>query len=264
MQNTSKLYRDIMAGDHWFETRLCIGDTGSLIDHEGNRITFGKLISRTRIRAVTSDPDSGYDDRMLVSVTTTHPLFSGTPSVGNTCSGEIDVQMLKPAGAIPKRAKLSLFVRATDGTRYSEWIPKGVYFVDSRSETPFGDDTILELHGYDAILKAEADYPELSSLTWPAKDIDVLGEIAGKLGISLDSRVSSIVKKGYEIQYPTGYSCREVLGFIGAMYAGNWSITDSGALMLIPLFGLPNEGGVLVVSASDRRAITFGGDRILV
>lgn len=32
MQNVSQEYRDIVAGNHWFENRLCIGDTGKLID----------------------------------------------------------------------------------------------------------------------------------------------------------------------------------------------------------------------------------------
>lgn len=36
----------------------------------------------------------------------------------------------------------------------------------------------LKIHGYDAILFAEQDYPADSKLTWPAKDIDVVREIA--------------------------------------------------------------------------------------
>lgn len=237
MQNVSKLYQDIVAGDHWFETKLCIGG---------------------------ATPENGYGEDMLVSMSVKKPLFSGAPTVGNTCAGEIDVSIIKPYGEIPKRALIAPYVRATDGSRYSEWIPKGKFYIDKRSETALGNDTLLNLHGYDGMLLAEADYPPESKMDWPAKDIDVVKEIADDMGVGIDSRVNQIVSNGYEVQYPAGYSEREVLGYIGAMYAGNWCMNDFGELMLIPLAGLPKETRYLIVGGADYRAITFGGDRILV
>lgn len=260
MQNTSKLYQDIIAGDHWFETRLCIGDTGVLIEKSGDAITFGGV----RILVAASGPDAGYGENMLVSMSAKKPLFSGTPTVGNTCAGEIEVSIVKPHGEIPKRALLAPYVRATDGSRVSEWIPKGKYYIDKRSESEFGNDALLTLHGYDGMLFAEADYPSESQLDWPAKDIKVVEEIASDIGVGIDSRVYEIVKNGYAVQYPAGYSEREVLGYIGSMYAGNWCMNDSGELMLIPLAGLPKETRYLIVGGGDSRAITFGGVRIFV
>jgi hypothetical protein len=55
---------------------------------------------------------------------------------------------------------------------------------------------------------------------------------------------------------------REVLGFIAAMYGGNWVITKEGKLSLITLAGLPEETNYLVTNFGN--PITFGGDRILV
>ena len=69
---------------------------------------------------------------------------------------------------------------------------------------------------------------------------------------------------GYEIPSPAGYSCREVIGYIGAMYTGSWAMTATGELMLVTLTGLPKETNYLIVGGSDNRAITFGGVRILV
>lgn len=260
MQNTSKLYQDIVAGNHWFETRLCIGDTGVLIEKSGAAITFGGV----RILVAASGPDAGYGENMLVSMTTKKPLFSGTPTVGNTCAGEIDVSILKPYGAIPKRALIAPFVRATDGARFSEWIPKGKYYIDKRSESEIGNDSLMALHGYDGMMLAEADYPPETNLDWPARDIQVVEEIAADMGVGIDSRVYKIIKNGYEVQYPAGYSEREILGYIGAMYAGNWCMNDFGELMLIPVAGIPKETRYLIVGGTDSRAITFGGDRILV
>ena len=55
---------------------------------------------------------------------------------------------------------------------------------------------------------------------------------------------------------------REGSDYIGSMYAGNWVMSDTGELLMIPLWTLPEETRLLV--AADRRAITFGGVRIRV
>lgn len=260
MQNTSKLYQDIISGYHWFETRLCIGETGVLIEKSGDAITFGGV----RILVTASGPDAGYGEDMLVSMSARKPLFSGTPTVGNTCAGEIDISIVKPAGTIKKRALLAPYVRAVNQTSSSEWLPKGKYYIDRRSESEFGSSTLFTLHGYDKMLFADADYPAESNLDWPATDIQVVEEIAADMGVGIDSRVYRIMLNAYEVQYPAGYSEREVLGYIGAMYAGNWYMNDFGELMLIQIAGLPKETRYLIVGGTDKRPITFGGDRILV
>ena len=119
----------------------------------------------------------------------------------------------------------------------------------------------IKLHGYDDMLKAEQDYPA-STLAWPARDIDVVREIAAFIGVSIDPRTIPIINRGYTIQYPTGYSCRDVLGYIAAMYAGCFVMSDIGELRLITIYGIPRETRYLI----DRNgaAITFGGVKILV
>ena len=67
---------------------------------------------------------------------------------------------------------------------------------------------------------------------------------------------------GYPVQYPAEYSCREVLGFIAAMYAGCFVISDLGELRLVALNSIPPETRRLITK--DGFAITFGGVRILV
>lgn len=236
MQNVSELYNSIVAAAGYkVETKLCIN-----IDN----------------------PAYGYDESFLMSVSVKGQLFSGSPSVGGTCARDINVEMISPLVDIPKRAKLAPYVRVTDGTRTSEWIPKGKYYVDSRSLYAIGGEQIVVLHGYDAMLFAESDYPPETEIGWPAMDIDVVREIAKHIGAGIDERVFEIITKKYEIQYPSGYSCREVLGFIGGMYAGNWCITDCGKLMLVQLASLPKETSYLVDNSGN--PITFGGVRILV
>ena len=241
MQTVSALYNTIIAQtNHWFETRV-------------------------RINGVY------YGETQLMSVTATNRIFaSEQPTVGGCLSGELEVKMLAPTVAIPRMAEVRPYVRVTDGTQTSEWISQGVFYIDTR-ETTHNDNglDILKIHCYDAMLKAEADYPSTST-SFPKSDINVVKEIAKTMGLQssitatsgIDSRTLTLMNKNYQIGLPVGYSMREVLGNIAAMYAGNWIMNYEGKLRLITLTELPSETNYLVNNAYE--AITFGGDRILV
>lgn len=259
MQEISELYKKIISGNHRVEVSLVIGEKGRLITELNQTITFGGvaiLVSR-------SGADSGYTETNLFSVKTTNGLFTNnTINIGNAISGEITVEMLKPKGDIPRMAQLVLYVRVTNGTETSEWIQKGIYYIDTRSTSQNCDDIeIITLHGYDAMLYADAYYDD-SQIEWNAKDVEVVKEIASKIGVEVDDRTLEIMTHGYEISYPAQYTYREVLGYIAAMYAGSFTISENGQLRLVSLYELPKETKYLIDSTGY--TITFGGDRILV
>lgn len=258
MIQTSNLYKEILSGDYWVETRVSIGETGRLIDNSGDTILFGGI----GILVDAGGADGGFSEEQLFSVETNNLVFSGnTPEVGSCVSGQLSLKMFKPLGEIVKQARIVPYVRITDGERYSEWIKKGVYYVDQRSESSLAGRTIINLSCYDAMMKAEQDYPD-STLEWPAKDIDVVWEIARIIGVGVDERTISLMTMQYDVQYPADYSMRETLGYIAAMYAGCFVISDEGDLQLITLYSIPTETRYLVTGQGE--AITFGGDRILV
>lgn len=265
MRQTSELYKELLDGYQAgtpgvkMETRLAIGETGRLITKQGDSITFGG----TSILVGATGADGGYDQTILISLGTESRVFGEeTPTVGCCVAGEIDIEMLKPVGEIPKQARLVPYVRLTDGTRCSEWIQKGVFYLDTRQKKEDGSSIEkLVIHGYDAMLKAEQDYPA-SKLSWPAKDISAVREIAEFLDVSVDSRTVALMTRGYRIQYPARYSCREVLGYIAAMYAGCFVMSDLGELRLVALNSIPSETRYLI--AEGGQPITFGGVRILV
>lgn len=75
---------------------------------------------------------------------------------------------------------------------------------------------------------------------WPQLASVVLSTIATEMGVSIDSATSTLISsQNFYVQYPgygeNGYTFREVLGYIGAMYAGNWIISDDNKLKLIQL-----------------------------
>lgn len=234
MQTTSQLYKDIVAGEHWFENRLMIDEGSILADQNGAILLFGDVA----IDLTPGCAEMEHREDTLVSISTNGSLVEKEPAVGGTCADEINVSVLDDGtSAIPKKAKLSPYVRATDGQRVSEWIPQGKYYIDQRGTSKIGDEPLLVLHGYSGILMLEADYPAESDLRWPATDIQVIKEICSTIGLAISSRTIAAINKGYTIQYPAGYSCRETLGYIGAMYGGNFTTNAVGALEFVPLVG---------------------------
>ena len=246
MYSVSNLYKSIVTlNPHWFETKV-----------EINGVSYG--------------------ENALMSVSTALRVFSQEqPTVGGCLAAELEVKMLAPSATIPRMAQVKPYVRVTDGTQTSEWVPQGIFYIDTREESHNDDELdILTLHCYDAMLKAEADFTG-STISFPAKDYRVVQLIAYAMGLQtssaasnhngIDERTKTLMNNGsgkYNIGLPVGYSMREVLGNIAAMYCGNWIINYDGQLRLVTLTELPDETYYLVDSSYD--PITFGGDRIIV
>lgn len=231
MQNTSQLYRQIIGQEgHFFESKLVID-------------------------GVT------YDKSVLVEMETSVAMFSGTPEIGKAVSGQISVKMLAPSVDIPTMAEMKPYVRAKTATQTSEWIQQGVFYIDTREMTKNeAGENVLSIHGFDAMLKAEQMYN--GRITGNSTDIQMVNEIAYQLGVTVDARTTAAMTRGYTIPFPSGYTYREILGFIAAMYVGCFIMSDVGELRLVSILELPPETNYLIDQTGD--AITFGGDRILV
>ena len=239
MQEVSNLYRQILAEtNHWFEVSLLIGDSG--------------------------DANDGYRESQLFKLQTNHRAFSkDTPTVGGAIAAEINIQMIDPYVDIPKAAKLRLFTRVTDGTQVSEWIKKGVFFVDTRETTKNSDNLdVLTIHGYDAMLKFDMLYPSDSVHDYPLLDTTMLAFVAQSAGVEVDERTYEAMGRNYTFPLMTGYTNREVLGIIAASYGGNFIISDEGKLLLIKLGALPQETNYLIDEQGN--SILIGDDRILI
>ena len=156
----------------------------------------------------------------------------------------------------------SLVLSNQRGELESEWIPQGVFYIDTR-EFSKADNRIdtLTIHAYDAMLMTEQEYPDTTH-PWPMYDDEVVDEIAQALGVGVDDRTWDVMTRLYRISAPLGYSMREVLGNIAAMYAANFIMNYDGELLLVTVNGIPPETNYLI--NEEAFAITFGGDRILV
>lgn len=168
------------------------------------------------------------------------------PNAGNCISAQLDVTLKGTSDTIPRMAKLEPYIDLTNGTTTTtDHLKKGVFYIDTRKlnsagSTVYDYDTLV-ISAYDAMMLTELSYYALDGDigTWPKTDISVVNEIAARIGVEVDSTVSSIMNKSYPVQYPgygeSGLTLRETLGTIGAMYAGNWIISDDGKLKLIQI-----------------------------
>lgn len=227
MQTVSALYQQIMSGEHYAERKINIAGTD-------------------------------YGEDTIVSLTTTGGLFAdGTLSVGSAVSREINLSLWNISTTIPKMAKLIPYYRISNGTQTSEWIQKGVYYIDTRSI----DSGLLTIHGYDDMLKAEQIWTPAQSLEFPMPMTQAANIIADIMGVEIDAR--TVLNSAYTVDYPANdYTLRDVLRFIAAAHGGNWIMSDAGELWLVGLNTLPPETNYLCDEDGDW--ITFGGDRILV
>lgn len=213
------------------------------------------------VRLVIAGVD--YSQSNIVSVRTSGGLFE-TVGIGNTNAREIDMEII-PLGAIPRQAKIEVFVRLVLGDAVSEWLPKGQFFFSSRQTDKISG--LLTVTGFDAMLKSERAFTEIltGAEDFPMDPDVAVALIAAAMGVEVDPR--TVLSKAFPVHYPVDsegdMTMREVLGRLAVANAGNWSITDAGKLLLVPLNSMPPQDvGYLVTETGQY--ITFGGYRIRV
>lgn len=208
-----------------------------------------------------------YDNTKIASASTRAAMLDSKLTIGNCIAKELHLVLRNISGmpTIPRMAQIRMQFRLNDGAQHSEWIPKGTYFIDTRDESYGG---VLTIDAFDPMLKAEQPFTQPGEQgQWPRADYTVINQIASRIGVTVDSRTTAIITKGYPVPYPGygegAYTCREMLGYIGSMYGGNWVITDENKLRLIILGDIPpGDTNLLVDQYGDY--ITIGGYRIIV
>lgn len=210
-----------------------------------------------------------YRENQLMDVSIKRELFGGNNvAIGSTCVASCTLTLISDtmtgrdlSDTIPRGARIEIWECINGNVQgqkvSSEWLCQGVFFIDSRDYTSWSGR--LQINGIDSMAFADADYPGDSD-QWPKTDMAVVQQIAGYMGVELDE--GTVLGNDYSIPIPASYTMREVLGYIAAMYAGNWIITKDGKLLLLKLNGLPEETNYLVTNYGS--PITFGGVRILV
>ena len=215
MNTTSELYNSIFSGIHSFEVKVSIGST-----------------------------DYGMD--VLTSMRSSRSAFgSGSPHLGLAPAGDLTLSLYVDSSSVPRMATIRPYVRAVNDTQQSEWIAKGVYYIDTREADTFSG--LLTLHAYDAMLKGEQAYPSTTHI-WPYSDLNVVTEIASFLGVTVDAQTSDLMTAGFMIPLPAQYTLRETLQYIAALYGGSFVLTDANTLRLVCLWNRKTEADLTLGS----------------
>ena len=172
--------------------------------------------------------------------------------IGNAATAKLTLKLY--ADSVPRAATIRRYVRLKNGSQATEWLPKGVFFTNRRSE----EDGQWTVEAFDAMRKAERVWTPDQSLTFPMTAPNAVAEIARIMQVQVDPRTQ--LDPSYTIDYPANdYTLRDELRFIAAAHAGNWVVTGEGKLLLVPLLSAPPETFYLVTEYGE--PITFGGDR---
>ena len=191
---------------------------------------------RHRMEVKLSAGGVDYGEDRIVSLEASGSLFAqDEPGIGGAAAREIDLTLyLNGPDTVPRMARLRPFCRAVRGEQTSEWLPKGVFYIDTRSSERIAGGTLLTIHGFDPMLMAEQVWTPDQSLEFPMPMPSAAAEMARLMGVELDPRTR--LHAGYLIDYPANdYTLRDILRFIAAAHGGNWIITDQGRLLLVPL-----------------------------
>lgn len=213
-----------------------------------------------------------YDESQIVSLSTSESLFAqDTVSIGGAVAREIDFAAFLE-DSVPKRAQIIHEVRLVLGDEVSEWLPKGVYYIDTRSRDPLTG--VTTVHGFDAMLMAEQEWIPPAKDKFPMNMKEAVELTAATLKLAIDPRTTFKTGDAYKVDYPVadadeseeqqakGLSIRQMWRWVAAAMGGNFIINDLGQLRLVPLNALPGNTGYLVTESG--RPIAFGKTRILV
>lgn len=282
MQNVSADYIRLQnSQEKWYETRLAIDGAGTY--GENKLFAIDSNIEMLHGNPEVGTAVAGEVNLKLIAPNATIPTMAklrpqtracGTAAKSSkvTMTGENlasshatyssgNITFDASSGASVSGENLSF---AVDTTEYieSEWLPQGVYYIDTREITANQDGLdVLTIHGFDAMLKAEQDYAS-NAVIGDNYDTAYIAAIASQMGVEVDPRTWDIMQGGHIITFPLGYSCREILGYIACLYIGSFVMTDEGKLRLVSLLTLPPETNLLIDDTGD--VLVFGNDSILI
>lgn len=149
-------------------------------------------------------------------------------TIGNAIPTKFELKLYTQS-IFPTNAEMKPYIRLID----TEWMPLGVFYVDSRKESEGG---IWEFVCYDKLM--QANQPWETELYLPASMFQVVEEICDVLEIQLAPDTSLM----FEVPLVTHeFTMRQVLGYIAGCQGANAKINRNGELAFIK----PRKGQVI-------------------
>jgi hypothetical protein len=132
---------------------------------------------------------------------------------------------IKTEDIFPSNAEIRPYIKLYGDGASSEWMPFGVFYIDSRKYI----NDVWEFVAYDKLMLA--NQPWETSLMLPNTMNNVMDEICTILDIEL---VPGLLIHSYDVPLTTQeFTIRQVIGYIAACHAANAKINKDGKLAFI-------------------------------
>ena len=157
------------------------------------------------------------------------------PCIGRCCTGMLTITIRQHENEIiPKAAPVQAYCRlkARVGSAVTEWVDQGRYWISKRSAS--GGLTTLTCR--DGMMFAGRTYLDKTRfIEWPVAMTEVFDEIVSLMGVEVDPRTRIKTGAAYAVAYPNDdVLMSEILAMIAAAHGGNFVMSASGKLRLIP------------------------------
>jgi len=160
-------------------------------------------------------------------------------TLGTVIPAKLNIK-IKTTSSIPTNAKIVPELRLNGPDGYTEWIPMGEFYIDSRQY----QNGIWTFSCVDKLITTEQPY--VSNLTYPVSMSDVFEEILDILDIESDVAINPTFQIPYKDE---SISIRDMLSCIASAHGANVKLNREGELIFIPIS--PSLEPVATVTASS-------------
>jgi hypothetical protein len=167
-----------------------------------------------------------YGNDEVVSIEVEDSIAAGEEmELGSVIASKVTIS-LRTQDAIAENAKIVPEIRMNGSDGYTEWVPPGVFYIDSRSM----QNGVWTLTGYDKLITTSQTFE--SGLVYPISMAAVLAEICGQLGLTLDASV--VINPAYTIPWQdVDISIRDMLSYIASAHGACVKLTKTEKLAFI-------------------------------
>lgn len=155
-------------------------------------------------------------------------------SIGNVVSQSVDITLKNDGGVYASVGVADVSIGLNINGSY-EYIPIGIFNIEDVTKT----DVTVKLTCYDNMIKFETPY--FSSLSDTPTLQQIVDELASITGVDFTGTVPN-----YTVTKLSGYTCREVLGYVASICGGNAYITRDGKFTIL----FPTEVDCTITAAN--------------
>ncbi len=157
------------------------------------------------------------------------------PCIGRCCTGLLSVTIRQHENeVIPKGASVHAYcrLRARETGLVTGWADQGCYWISRRTKSG----SLVSLTCRDNMMLAGQTYLDKTQfIEWPVSMTAVFNEIVTLMGVDVDSRTRIRTGAAFFVDYPNeDVLMSEILSGIAAAHGGNFIMTESGKIRLIP------------------------------